>query len=245
MRSEESLALGVAPVVAAHDAFGFLQSDAACGTRTRCGSSGWPPLSPPSRHRSARSPDCWRGGAPSTSGVTEPHGSGREHAPIAAVGRRKKLDCRMGLTEKSHFTVDVLQSSDLSTLGWSEAHSATVNPTVNRPKSVWRRNTKHTAAVLGRHGARKARRPDAAMRARLTLGGRRRRGDRPPRWPEKAKTKEAGPICSAAACRARRRWARSRAACRAQATTGAAPRTRDDSDHNETDDDAAQATCAW
>ena len=60
----------------------------------------------------ARSPDCWRGGAPSTSGVTEPPGSGREHAPIAAVGRRKKLDCRMGLTEKSHFTVDVLQSSD-------------------------------------------------------------------------------------------------------------------------------------
>ena len=41
------------------------------------------------------------------------------------------------------------------------------------------------------------------MRARLTLGGRRRRGDRPPRWPEKAKTKEAGPICSAAACAAR------------------------------------------
>ena len=100
-------------------------------------------------------------------------------------------------------------------------------------------------AVLDRHGARKARRPDAAMRARLTLGGRRRRGDRTPRWPEKAKTKEAGPICSAAACRARRRWARSRAACRAQATTGAAARTHDDSDHNETDDDAAQATCAW
>ena len=42
--------LGVAPVVAAHDAFGSLQSDAACGTRTRCGRSGWPPLSPPSRH---------------------------------------------------------------------------------------------------------------------------------------------------------------------------------------------------
>ena len=83
------------------------------------------------------------------------------------------------------------------------------------------------------------------MRARLTLGGRRWRGDRTPRWPENAKTKEADPICSAAACRARRRWARSRAACRAQATTGAAPRTRDESDHNETNDDAAQATCAW
>lgn len=162
LRSEESLALGVAPVVAAHDAFGFLQSDAACGTRTRCGSSGWPPLSPPSRHRSARSPDCWRGGAPSTSGVTEPPGSGREHAPIAAVGRRKKLDCRMGLTEKSHFTVDVLQSSDLSTLGWSEAHSATVNPTVNRPKSVRRRKSKHTACSPG--SARRA--PGAPSRRR-------------------------------------------------------------------------------
>ena len=107
------------------------------------------------------------------------------------------------------------------------------------------KNQSTRPAVLDQHGARKARRPDAAMRARLTLGGRRRRGDRTPRWPEKAKTKEAGPICSAAACRARRRWARSRAACRAQATTGAAARTRDDSDHNETDDDAAQATCAW
>ena len=106
----------VAPAVAAHDAFGFLQSDAACGTRTRCGRSGCPPLSPPSRHPVARSPDCWRGGAPSTSGVTEPPGSGREHAPIAAVGRRKKLDCRMGLTENCRFTVDVLQSSALSTL---------------------------------------------------------------------------------------------------------------------------------
>ena len=105
--------LGVAPVVAAHDAFGSLQSDAACGTRTRCGRSGWPPLSPPSRHPVARSPDCWRGGAPSTSGVTEPPGSGREHAPIATVGRRKKLDCRMGLTENCRFTVDVLQSSAL------------------------------------------------------------------------------------------------------------------------------------
>ena len=106
------------------------------------------------------------------------------------------------------------------------------------------KNQSTRPAVLDRQGARKARRPDAAMRARLTLGGRRRRGDRPPRWPEKAKTKEAGPICSAAACRARRRWARSQATCRAQATTGPAPRTRDDSDHNETDD-AAQATCAW
>ena len=116
LRSEESLALGVAPVVAAHDAFGSLQSDAACGTRTRCGRSGCPPLSPPSRHPVARSPDCWRGGAPSTSGVTEPSGSGRDHAPIATVGRRKKLDCRMGLTENCRFTVDVLQSSALSTI---------------------------------------------------------------------------------------------------------------------------------
>ena len=48
----------------------------------------------------ARSPDCWRGGAPSTSGVTEPPDSGREHAPIAAVGRRKKLERKLGLTEK-------------------------------------------------------------------------------------------------------------------------------------------------
>ena len=102
--------------------------------------------------------------------------------------------------------------------------------------------SKHTACCPGSAGAR---RPDAAMRARLTLGGRRRQGDRTPRWPENAKTKEAGPSCSAAVCRARRRWARSRAACRAQATTGAAPRTPDDSDHNETNDDAAQATCAW
>ena len=50
LRSEASLALGVAPDVAAHDIFGFLPSDAACGTRTRCGRSSWPPLSPPSRH---------------------------------------------------------------------------------------------------------------------------------------------------------------------------------------------------
>eukprot|EP00964_Phaeocystis_antarctica_P134104 scaffold98332_cov30-Phaeocystis_antarctica.AAC.1 len=49
-RPEASLALGVAPDVAAHDTFGFLPSDAACGTRTRCGRSSWPPLSPPSRH---------------------------------------------------------------------------------------------------------------------------------------------------------------------------------------------------
>ena len=54
------------------------------------------------------------------------------------------------------------------------------------------KNQSTRPAVLDRQGARKACRPDAAMRARLTLGGRRRRGDRPPRWPEKAKTKEAG-----------------------------------------------------
>ena len=58
------------------------------------------------------------------------------------------------------------------------------------------KNQSTRPAVLDRQGARKARRPDAAMRARLTLGGRRRRGDRTPRWPEKAKTKEAGPICA-------------------------------------------------
>ena len=98
LRSEESLALGVAPVVAAHDAFGFLQSDAACGTRTRCGSSGWPPLSPPSRQpfgpiawllarRRAVYFGCHRTAWP-----------GREHAPIAAVGRRKKLERKMART---------------------------------------------------------------------------------------------------------------------------------------------------
>ena len=108
LRSEESLALGVAPVVAAHDAFGFLQSDAACGTshalRPIWLASFVAAFSPPV----ARSPDCWRGGAPSTSGVTEPPDSGREHAPIAAVARRKKLDRKLGLTENRRFTVCVV-----------------------------------------------------------------------------------------------------------------------------------------
>ena len=63
----------------------------------------------------------------------------------------------------------------------------------------------------------------------------RQHGGRVAREGERRQRKEAGPIGSAAACRARRRWARSRAASRAQATTGATPRTRDDSDHNETD----------
>ena len=45
-----------------------------------------------------------RGGAPLTSGVIEPPGSGREHAPIAAVGRRKKLERKLARRKKSAFT---------------------------------------------------------------------------------------------------------------------------------------------
>ena len=143
--------------------------------------------------------------------------------------------------------VMILGPHCLSPLGWSEAHSGLGNAkqNVKWPKSEYHEKSKQRACCPG-SGRRRAV-PTAAMRARLTLRGRRRRGDRPPRGdrrPEKAQAKEAGPIGSTAACRARRRWARSQATCRAQATTGPAPRTRDDSDHNETDD-AAQATCAW
>ena len=147
------------------------------------------------------------------------------------------------LNQNSHRTFNRVKST--AAVSYSPAANGRK---LTRERKTERKSTKKLGStknqstrpvVLDRDGARQARRPDAAMRALPTLGGRRRRGDRTPRWPEKAKTKEAGPICSAAACRARRRWARSRAACRVQATTGAAPRTRDDSDHNATDDDAA------